>query len=427
MKPIILGVLPYITLLLFFYHLLRDTNPSRAYVVFVLLFFPVIYSPDHVYSVFEIATYFFFFYSLRTDKRIFSKHTHRLTLYILGVMLIGTFLSDFIANSLLYIIRFLPIILYIHVLLYECIDDEKFLFRVIDLLKINLVVSLVFLMFQLALGLDFSLFITDNPNIAFESIRYPGIFQDPQKFAQFLSALSFITLIDSPSSPKFTRYKYLLFAFAIIGLFLTGGRAALLGLVGGIAFIALFSSPKVRAATLLGGATLFLAGLVLSSYLAIFNRGESLEKSYLVRYEIWQQAYKIVETYPIFGIGMGNYSKYAEFFLKDQFWLVDGQKVYFDQPESGYLKFLVELGFLGTFGVFAFIFGAIYNALKVFFIRVKDFYIIFLISAIITWLFGFYSVYSLGDERIIVLVATIVCILIAYSKRYDKGVVIIEQ
>jgi O-antigen ligase len=426
LKGIILSAIPLITVVLFFYYLLKDKNPSRAYVLFVLYFFPVIYSPDRTISVFQVITYCYFFYSFRTNKPIFTKYGSLLTPYLLVVILFGAIASEFLPNAIIGILKFLAIVIYVNVLLFECIGDDDFIFWVIDILKLNLIIAVVFLVLQLILGLNFSLFITDNPNITFESIRYPGIFQDPQKFAQFLSALTFITLIDSPFTPKFTKYKYWLFAGAIIGLFLTGGRAALLGLVGGLVFIALFSNAKVRAAALLGGAALFLAGLALSNYLAIFNRGESLKDSYGVRYEIWQQATDIFLNHPIVGIGINNYAKYVELYARDQYWLVGTEKVFFDQPESGYLKFLVEIGLLGTVGIFAFVFSAIYKGLKVFFVKVKDFYIIFLISAIISWMFGFYSVYSLGDDRIIILVSTIVCLLIAYAKRYDKHVLIIN-
>ena len=124
---------------------------------------------------------------------------------------------------------------------------------------------------------------------------------------------------------------------------------------------------------------------------------------------------------------MDNYAKYVEIYFPDQFWLVAGEKVYFDHPESGYLKFLTELGTLGTLGIFAFIFNAIFKGLKTFLVKVKDFNIIFLISAILSWMLGFYSVYSFGDHRIMILVATITSVLLVYAQRYDKGVLVITE
>jgi cytochrome b subunit of formate dehydrogenase len=341
-------------------------------------------------------------------------------------LLIGILFSEFISSAFLGLIKFLPIVIYIHVLLFECMEDSNFIYKVIDILKLNLVIAIAFLFLQLGLGLNFTLFVSDNPNITFEAIRYPGIFQDPQKFAQYLSALSFITLIDSPTSPKFSKYKYILLVLTIMSLFLTGGRAALLGLAAGIIFVALFSSNKVRIATLAGGIAVFALALVFADYLAIFNRGESLKDSYDTRNQIWQVALRVFGKHPLFGIGINNYANYMEAHEKDQYWLVDGEKVYFDHPESGYLKYLAEFGILGIVGVFTFIISAIIKGMKTFFNKVKDFHIIYLISAIITWMLGFYSVYSFSDARIMILIATITCVLIAYAKRYDKGFIVID-
>lgn len=426
MKGAILGVLPYLTFLLFFIYLFRAKNASRAYVLFCLYFFPVIYSPDHTYNVFQAISYFYFFYSFRSDKPIFSKYSHPLFWYVMVTLLIGILFSEFISSAFLGLIKFLPIVIYIHVLLFECMEDSNFIYKVIDILKLNLVIAIAFLFLQLGLGLNFTLFVSDNPNITFEAIRYPGIFQDPQKFAQYLSALSFITLIDSPTSPKFSKYKYILLVLTIMSLFLTGGRAALLGLAAGIIFVALFSSNKVRIATLAGGIAVFALALVFADYLAIFNRGESLKDSYDTRNQIWQVALRVFGKHPLFGIGINNYANYMEAHEKDQYWLVDGEKVYFDHPESGYLKYLAEFGILGIVGVFTFIISAIIKGMKTFFNKVKDFHIIYLISAIITWMLGFYSVYSFSDARIMILIATITCVLIAYAKRYDKGFIVID-
>ncbi|MBW4890067.1 O-antigen ligase family protein [Mucilaginibacter sp. HMF5004] len=426
MKGAILGVLPYITFLLFFIYLFRAKNASRAYVLFCLYFFPLIYSPDHTYNVFQAITYFYFFYSFRSNKPIFSKYSHPLVWYVIICLFVGALLSEFMAHAMVGLIGFLPIIIFIHVLLFEVLEDDSFMFKVIDILKLNLLIAIIFVFLQVGLGLNFALFVTDNPNITFEAIRYPGIFQDPQKFAQFLSALSFITLIDSPTSPKFTKYKYALLVFAVLSLFLTGGRAALLGLAAGVVFIAFFSNNKVRFATIAGAGVVVALAFVFSSYFAIFNRGESLKDSYDTRNEIWQVAIKIFTQHPLFGIGISNYSSYVEVHAKDQYWLVGGEKVYFDHPESGYLKYLAEFGLLGTIGVLMFIFSAIYRGLKTFLKKVKDFYIVFLIASLITWMLGFYSVYSFSDTRIMILISTIACVLIAYSKRYDKGFILID-
>ncbi len=426
MKEVILGLVPYITLLLFFYVILKSKQPPKDYLLFILYFYPIIYSADANYSVFQMISYSYFIYSLRNDKPLFSNGNLFLTLYVVIIIFLSALNSEFVSNAILGLLKFLPIIIYIQVLITECLKEEEFFYRIISALKFTLVLSFAFLFLQIILGLNFSLFVHDNPNITFESIRYPGIFQDPQKHAQYLSAMCFIALIKKPGDANYSKYDYYLFGGGVVSLFLTGGRAALLGLVLGIFFIVLFSDTKVKFLGALG--IIVVAGIVLSlsQYLIVFSRGESLEDSYLVRNAIWQEAYKIFWKHPLLGIGIDNYAKYVEIYSPDQFWLVEGEKVFFDHPESGYLKFLTELGLLGTLGIFTFIFGAIIKGLKVFLIKVKDFNIIFLISALLSWFLGFYSVYSLGDARIMILIATITGVLIAYVHRYDKGVIIIS-
>jgi hypothetical protein len=48
--------------------------------------------------------------------------------------------------------------------------------------------------------------------------------------------------------------------------------------------------------------------------------------------------------------------------------------------------------------------------------KTKDLSLLILVSALSTWLIGFYTVYSFGDIRIKLLIISIVCMLIASSK-----------
>ena len=427
MKELILKLIPYLVILLSFYSILKSKQPAKEYLLFILYFFPIIYSADSVYSAFQFITFFYFVYSLRNDQPLFSNSKFGLSLYLVIVLFIGALASDFVPNAILGIVKFLPIIIFIHVLISECLKDQEFVFRMISALKFTLAISLGFLLLQIVLGLDFSLTTMENPNITFESIRYPGIFQDPQKHAQFLSALAFISLIKKPGDLNYSKYSYYLFGGAVIALFLTGGRAALLGLILGIFFIVLFSETKIKFLGAIGIVAVGLVVISLSEHLIVFSRGESLADSYAVRNAIWQDAYKMYFSHFWLGIGIDNYAKYVEIHAPDQFWMVGGEKVFFDHPESGYLKFLTELGTLGTLWIFAFILNAIFRGLRTFLFKVKDFNLIFLTSALLSWFLGFYSVYSLGDARMMILIATITSVLLVYAQRYDKGVLVITE
>lgn len=427
MKAVILTLFPLITAALFLYVMLKSKQPAKDYLLFVVYFYPLVFSPDSNYSVFQFITYVYFIYSLRNDIPLFSNSKIYITFYFLACVFFSALNSEFIGNSMIGIIKFLPIVIYLQILITECSKSPELIFRIVKGLRFTLVVSFAFLFLQLLLGVDFSLTLLDNPNISFEGIRYPGIFQDPQKHAQYLSAFSFIALIKEPGGKNLSKINYALFGGTVISLFLTGGRAALLGLVLGIFFIVLFSNAKIK---FVGAIGIFLVAAVvisLSQYLIVFSRGESLEESYLIRNAIWQEAYKIFFKHPYLGIGIDNYAKYVEVHSPDQFWLVDGEKVFFDHPESGYLKFLTELGIFGFLGIFVFIFAGIIKGLKVFLFKVKDFNIIFLISALLSWFLGFYSVYSFTDTRITILIATILGLLYSYVAWYDKGMVIVNE
>jgi O-antigen ligase len=427
MKAVILTLFPLITAALFLYVMLRSKQPAKDYLLFVVYFYPLVFSPDSNYSVFQFITYVYFIYSLRNDIPLFSNSKIYITFYFLACVFFSALNSEFIGNSMIGIIKFLPIVIYLQILITECSKSPELIFRIVKGLRFTLVVSFAFLFLQLLLGVDFSLTLLDNPNISFEGVRYPGIFQDPQKHAQYLSAFSFIALIKEPGGKSLSKINYALFGGTVISLFLTGGRAALLGLVLGIFFIVLFSNAKIK---FVGAIGIFLVAAVvisLSQYLIVFSRGESLEESYLIRNAIWQEAYKIFFKHPYLGIGIDNYAKYVEVHSPDQFWLVDGEKVFFDHPESGYLKFLIELGIFGFLGIFVFIFAGIIKGLKVFLFKVKDFNIIFLISALLSWFLGFYSVYSFTDTRITILIATILGLLYSYVAWYDNGMVIVNE
>jgi O-antigen ligase len=427
MKAVILTLFPLITAALFLYVMLKSKQPAKDYLLFVVYFYPLVFSPDSNYSVFQFITYVYFIYSLRNDIPLFSNSKIYITFYFLACIFFSALNSEFVGNSMIGIIKFLPIVIYLQILITECSKSPELIFRIVKGLRFTLVVSFAFLFLQLLLGVDFSLTLLDNPNISFEGIRYPGIFQDPQKHAQYLSAFSFIALIKEPGGKNLSKINYALFGGTVISLFLTGGRAALLGLVLGIFFIVLFSNAKIK---FVGAIGIFLVAAVvisLSQYLIVFSRGESLEESYLIRNAIWQEAYKIFFKHPYLGIGIDNYAKYVEVHSPDQFWLVDGEKVFFDHPESGYLKFLTELGIFGFLGIFVFIFAGIIKGLKVFLFKVKDFNIIFLISALLSWFLGFYSVYSFTDTRITILIATILGLLYSYVAWYDKGMVIVNE
>src|SRR5690606_8230056 len=83
----------------------------------------------------------------------------------------------------------------------------------------------------------------------------------------------------------------------------------------------------------------------------VFSRSGTFSEDLQFRQSIWSDAYNITKDNPYFGIGWGNYQNYIMRHKQDQYLILNDEILYFDQPENGYLKVLVELGFFG-FAIF---------------------------------------------------------------------------
>jgi O-antigen ligase len=287
-------------------------------------------------------------------------------------------------------------------------------------MKITLIFSFVFLVFQFVFGPSFSFAKSQNINVAGGiTIRYPSFFQDPQKYAQYLSASSLLMLLlPGKGKEKTTQSGLILCGISMIALLFTGGRAALGGWLLGLLIIVAFGNAQYRVAIISVSIIIALFIYNFSDNIPIFKR-DDLSEAYAFRYAIWQDAFDIFLDHPFFGIGLGNYANYVAVHNPDQYWISDNEVTPFDHPESGYLKLLTELGSIGFLTTMFFIITSIYVGLKTY-LKTKDLSLVTLVASLFTWLVGFYTVYSFGDIRIKILIITIVCMLIASSKQRDQ-------
>ena len=127
------------------------------------------------------------------------------------------------------------------------------------------------------------------------------------------NALAAIILLALPSLPLLG-----------IGLFLTGSRAALgAGLVWVLADMRAMFSRRVFV-----GALVVAVGLVAAMLVA---RPETIA----ARVAVWQEAARLVERHPVWGVGYGNYAHYAH---------VERGKIHADSLP---ITFLAEMGLVG--------------------------------------------------------------------------------
>jgi O-antigen ligase len=297
----------------------------------------------------------------------------------------------------------------------EVRDDPAFGLKLIRVLKTLAVISVIVIACQLVIGLRFTFYgaLNTNTNTGAESsVRFPSFFHDAQKYALFAAMTSFLFFIDT--NPKATTQlkKLGLFFAVVLGLVLSGGRAAMLGLAVGIFFLILFGQLKYKLLGTLGVAAIVLIGVLFQDKIPFLNRSESVDESYEIRNNYWQQALRIYDDHQVWGVGIGNYRNYVSQYAKDQYWLMEnGDILYFDHPESGYLKFLVEFGIVGFCLCMLFFLLPIIGFVRDYF-RHGCYTPFFLAAAILCFLVSFVTVYTLGDLRIAVLLTTIVCLLI---------------
>ena len=424
MTSTIIMFLALAVLMLFFYAMLftKEDN-NKSYLKFIFIAYPFL-GIDLLPSI--ISTTLFVFITLIFliffHKRNPTKHTGSFPYFYLFLFLllsigVGLFLSpDLSKDTITDFVQLLAVFFFAKVLIDELLLDLGFRTTILHCMKITLIFSFIFLVFQFIFGPSFSFAKSQNINVAGGiSIRYPSFFQDPQKYAQYLSASSMLMLLlPGNFKGKTSQFGLILCGISVIALLFTGGRAALGGWLVGLLIVIGLGNAQYRAAIV---SVVILVSLFIYNFsdaIPIFKR-DDLGEAYAFRYAIWQDAFAIFQDHPFFGIGLGNYANYVSVHNPDQYWISDNEITLYDHPESGYLKLLTEFGIVGFLAAMFFILKPIFEGIAMYF-KTKDLSLLILVSSITTWMIGFYTVYSFGDIRIKLLIVSIVCMLIASSK-----------
>ena len=191
--------------------------------------------------------------------------------------------------------------------------------------------------------------------------RAGGFFQDPQKAAQFASCFGiyfFVLLLRGAIKDDFVKKLAMLAFFSAFMIHVaTVSRAAMLSFAfTGLVAVALVSgrSFAVRMAAAAVAVLVVVAFLFFSKEIidllptSIGARLKHLGEGSAVRLQIWAESWRIFRKAPWFGIGPGDYQ---ENLMQDNPLLrmshMAGGYVP-DQPESGYLKILYEVGIYGV-------------------------------------------------------------------------------
>lgn len=419
----ILAVLVFVSFFVLMFVSKADKN--KLFVQYILLAYPLVAMtiiPGGLgINNFDLITWLFFiiFYK-RRQTTIKYGLTYLVLFFILIIVgLVGCFVAESITTETMrYILEMLATFIFAKIVIDEIITEPAFFYTVVKCLQTTLIVAVAFLACQFVFGVEFSISKSQHGGVFMEdvAIRYPGFFQDPQKFAQYLAASSFLFLIREPGSAKLPAKNYVFLVLSIIAILYTGGRAALGGWSLGFLLIVLFGNANLKLYATLVAVAMFVVIYNFQDSFAVFNRGDNLSDSYDFRFSIWKDAFGIFLDNPLVGIAPGNYANYVSVHNPDQFWFVDNDFLYYDHPESGYLKWLAEFGAIGFLTVILLFVIPMINSFFSY-LKWKDTTFLLLISSILSWMAGFYTVYSFGDIRIQILITTIICLLItAYSR-----------
>jgi hypothetical protein len=404
--------------------LLTKKDRNIVFIDFVLIAFPFI-SIDLLPSIFSFRIFdfltliFLLFFSNKNNHHQNTSRSQQIIKYLFFLLVISNILRTFYENdfSLSFVsgsIQLLNLFIFSAIVYDNFNSDINYVKRIQHCFIFMLSFSFLFLLFQFVFGTEFTFSKSPNINISGGIItRYPSYFQDPQKYGQFLAALSFPVLFDRYSS-KISLAGMILFFISLIALLYTGARAPILGFMVASLLLMPSLSTKIRFFFIM-----FMLGFIFSlflfdDYIPVLNRA-TLDDSYSFRNEIWKDALNIFYDNSVSGIGFGNYSTYVEVFNPDQFWIFDNDVTFFDHPESGYLKNLVEFGIIGFVPFVLIIILVLFKGLSDY-IKFKSFTKLVFTLAFLTWVIGYSTVYSLGDIRITVLVIVLSAFIVSDKK-----------
>ncbi len=420
-------ILPFITLLTFIviFHRKNDITSYLLLVLFLLPLMDVKVVPEWMggYKTFDVISFYCFFFFIRRFIQAGAGRGVDYYFFIFGllviVLFIGSLVSEFKYNSLKNLVKIFPIFIFTRLFIAECYDNPNFLNQAIKALKITFSITLLFLLIQVVVGLQFTLSSFLNPNtfdIATNVTRYPGIFYDSQGHGLFLSIGSFIFLYGGKNN-KPNLYSYILFFLMIVGILLAGSRSAFGGFAFGILTLIFLGGKSFRIYSFCIITLFILFYGMLSTSSGIFSRAKNLNDDYLFRNSLWQNALKISAEHPFVGIGTGNYQSYVKRYEQDHYLESEGQIYYFDQPENGYLKVLVEFGYPGFIAFLLLIISPVIGAVMHYKRHNADNGTMTLFAGLGCWIIAFSSVYTFFDNRNLILVATLLTMLIVRARK----------
>ncbi len=419
MNPIFFKLLGALNVVLFLIiNIFFKVDRNRFYLKYIILTLPLLIFftlPNINGFVFISSAFFLFFHQNNNVSVLDGKFYKGLVISLFLSILIGYCFVEIMPNleSILHLTILIPTFLYTSLIIKETSDDPDFFYEIISCLRFSLILSFIFLFVQMIIGPHFVLTGIVKPNVLINGgVRYPSFLSDPQHYSQFVSVLSFISLI-KPKVKKYGYKDFLLIIFSLLAIMSSGGRVGLMGFILGISLLILFSKGYYKFIFIFLGIGLYFILMQFQDKFAIFKRGTDLDDAYAFRHEIWEEAFQMFKKSPFFGIGFDNYSRYVFLHNPNQFWIENNESFPYDVPENGNLKLLTELGGIGFLIIYTLILYPITRVIAIYF-KKSDYNILLLFCSILSFILSFNGTYTFADPRIFILILTIISCIISY-------------
>lgn len=151
--------------------------------------------------------------------------------------------------------------------------------------------------------------------------RPSGPFQNPNIYANYLLLnICFTGYVAhtwiSESSKRIQQILLPIAGVLVLGLFQTGSRGAIIGLLVAAGFIFFFwLRQNLREVTIGSILVISIAGLagIINSYFDILYLSDRLEKGVEDRFTTWSVAFEAFQSNPVFGIGYGQFPQYLPY------------------------------------------------------------------------------------------------------------------
>lgn len=254
--------------------------------------------------------------------------------------------------------------------------------------------------------------------------RAGGFFQDPQKAAQFMGCFfTFFVVLLVRRVATATKVQLMMVVAslcALVAMFMTVSR---LSLVSSLALSAtsviLVNRFKVLFKTFLLSGTvvaIWVLAAAPSEVLSLLpdslaHRLSEISHSSKVRMDIWIESLRYFSNDPIAGVGPGNYQ---EALMRDHLSLRMRHqlgKYVPDQPESGYLKILVETGLIGVLAALIFLCGLIRSIWRCCAREPHRSYALAATFAFLVFAASFTTLFTVKDERNLMMMLVLVAVL----------------